>query len=64
MIGQQLGHIGPLTQTGLPLVVGLLGTFFGARGVATAIQNALNTVWEIPIGAGRDSRGRGCAAWG
>ena len=49
VIGQQLGHIGPLTQTGLPLVVGLLGTFFGARGVAAAIQNALNTVWEIPI---------------
>jgi YihY family inner membrane protein len=49
VIGQQLGHIGPLTQTGLPLVVGLLGTFFGARGVATAIQNALNTLWEIPI---------------
>ena len=49
VIGQQLGHIGPLSQTGLPLVVGLLGTFFGARGVATAIQNALNTVWEVPI---------------
>jgi membrane protein len=49
VIGQQLPHIGPLTQTGLPLVVGLLGTFFGARGVATAIQNALNTVWGIPI---------------
>jgi YihY family inner membrane protein len=49
VIGQQLGHISPLTQTGLPLVVGLLGTFFGARGVAAAIQNALNTVWEIPI---------------
>ena len=48
VIGPQLGHISPLTQTGLPLVVGLLGTFFGARGVATAIQNALNTVWEIP----------------
>jgi YihY family inner membrane protein len=49
VIGQQLGHIGPLTQTGLPLVVGLLGTFFGARGVAAAIQNALNAVWEIPF---------------
>jgi membrane protein len=49
VIGQQLGHIGPLTQTGLPLVVGLLGTFIGARGVATAIQNALNAVWEIPF---------------
>src|SRR6202035_4047510 len=49
VIGQQLGHIGPLTQTGLPLVVGLLGTFIGARGVASAIQNALNTVWEVPF---------------
>jgi membrane protein len=49
VIGQRLGHIGPLSQTGLPLVVGLLGTFFGARGAATAIQNALNAVWEIPI---------------
>jgi membrane protein len=49
VIGPQLSHISPLTQTGLPLVVGLLGTFFGARGVATAIQNALNAVWEIPF---------------
>jgi uncharacterized BrkB/YihY/UPF0761 family membrane protein len=49
VIGQQIGHISPLTQTGLPLVVGLLGTFFGARGVATTIQNALNTVWEVPF---------------
>jgi membrane protein len=49
VIGQQLGHISPLTQTGLPLVVGLLGTFIGARGVASAIQNALNAVWEIPF---------------
>jgi len=30
-------------------VVGLLGTFIGARSVATAMQNALNSVWEIPI---------------
>ncbi|MGH3205567.1 MAG: YihY/virulence factor BrkB family protein [Streptosporangiaceae bacterium] len=49
VIGQQLGHIGPLHQSGLALVVGLLGTFFGARGVATAIQNALNAVWEVPF---------------
>src|ERR1700684_2233725 len=49
LIGQQLGHIGALHQSGLALVVGLLGTFIGARSVATAIQNALNTVWEIPF---------------
>jgi membrane protein len=49
VIGPQLSHIGPLHQTGVALIVGLVGTFFGARGVATAVQNALNTVWEIPI---------------
>ncbi|HEX9526143.1 MAG TPA: YihY/virulence factor BrkB family protein [Streptosporangiaceae bacterium] len=48
LIGQQLGHVGRLHQSGLPLVIGLLGTFIGARSVAIAMQNALNTVWEIP----------------
>jgi membrane protein len=47
LIGQQLGHIGPMHQSGLPLVIGLVGTFLGALGVASAMQNALNTVWEI-----------------
>lgn len=49
LIGQQLGHIGRIHQTGLALVIGLVGTFLGARGVANAMQNALNTVWEIPF---------------
>jgi YihY family inner membrane protein len=49
VIGPQLGHIGRLHQAGLALVIGLLGTFIGSRGVATAMQNALNSVWEIPI---------------
>src|ERR1700759_2717722 len=48
VIGQQLGHIGRIQQTGLPLVIGLVGTFFGALGVSNAMQNALNTAWEIP----------------
>jgi YihY family inner membrane protein len=50
VIGPQLAHnIGPLRQTGLALVIALLSTLFGARGVAMAAQNALNSVWEIPI---------------
>ena len=48
LIGQQLSRIGPLHQSPLALVVGLLGTFLGARSVANAMQNALNTAWEIP----------------
>ena len=38
----------PLTATGPALVIGLILTFLGARGVAGAVQNALNTVWAIP----------------
>ena len=65
VIGPQLGsNIGPLHKSGLILVIGLLGTFIGARGVATAMQNALNSAWEIPYARGLDSRGRGCAASG
>ena len=48
VIGQHLSNISPLQQRGLPLVVGLVGTFLGALGVANAMQNALNTAWEIP----------------
>jgi len=48
VIGQQLKPSGPLHQTGLALVIGLAGTFLGARGVASAMQNALNAAWEVP----------------
>jgi YihY family inner membrane protein len=37
-----------LTKTGLALVIGILLTVYGARGVATAMQNAMNTVWAVP----------------
>jgi membrane protein len=49
VIGPQLGHIGPMHSSGLALVIGLVGTFIGARSVASAIQNALNSAWEIPL---------------
>ncbi len=41
--------IGRLHGTGFALVIGLAGTFIGARGVASALQNALNSAWEIPF---------------
>src|SRR5487761_802672 len=50
VIGPQLQHnIGQLQQTGAALVVGVLVMLFGARGVAIAMQHALNSAWEIPI---------------
>ncbi len=50
VVGPDLVHsIGRLHETGFALVIGLLGTFIGARGVASALQNALNSAWEIPF---------------
>ena len=43
------GGIGRLHQTGIALVVGVIATFIGALGVANSLQNALNSVWEIPF---------------
>lgn len=37
-----------LGRNGFGLAVGLVFTLFGARGVANAMQNAMNDVWEIP----------------
>jgi YihY family inner membrane protein len=41
-------HAHSMTGAGIALAVGLVLTLYGARGVANAIQNALNTVWEVP----------------
>jgi|SRR5215472_9398661 len=49
VVGDQL--VNPdhaLHETGPALVIGLVLTFLGARGVANAAQNALNTVWAVP----------------
>jgi membrane protein len=37
-----------VSGAGLALFIGVVLALFGARGVAKAIQNALNSVWEIP----------------
>jgi membrane protein len=48
-IGLVDSSIGRLNQTGIALAVGLVGTFIGTLGVANSVQNALNSVWEIPF---------------
>jgi len=47
--GISLLSIGRLNQTGIALVIGLVGTFIGTLGVANSLQNALNSAWEIPF---------------
>jgi len=50
VIGPQLqGSVHSPHQTGVALVIGLLGSLLGARGVAGAAQNAFNAVWEVPL---------------
>lgn len=44
----QLGKGRGLSETGIALGVGIILTLFGSRGVANAIQNAMNTVWGVP----------------
>jgi membrane protein len=50
VIGTQLtSNVHGLHKTGLALVIGLVLTFFGARGVANSMQNALNSIWAVPM---------------
>jgi membrane protein len=49
VIGDQLrSNVHGLTTTGIALVIGLVLTLYGATGVASAIQNAMNAVWGVP----------------
>jgi membrane protein len=50
VIGSQLkSNVHSLPKTGLALIIGLVLVFLGARGVATAAQNAFNTAWGVPL---------------
>jgi membrane protein len=50
VIGAQLkSNVHALSSTGPALAIGLIGTLFGARGLAVATQNALNSAWAVPF---------------
>jgi membrane protein len=50
VIGPQLkSNVHALSSSGPALAIGLIGTLFGARGLAMATQNALNTAWAVPF---------------
>jgi inner membrane protein YhjD len=51
VIGTQLGVTAShgLNKTGIALVIGILLTLYAGRGVGMAMQNAMNTVWGVPM---------------
>jgi YihY family inner membrane protein len=49
VIGDQLrASTGSLDGSGVALVIGLVVTFFGARGLADTAQSAFNDLWAVP----------------
>jgi membrane protein len=48
VIGQQLGDPKGLRGSTVAVIIGLLGSLYGALGVAQATQNAMNTMWAVP----------------
>jgi YihY family inner membrane protein len=48
VIGGQLGQPGGLHGSGIAIIVGVLGSLYGALGVAQAVQNAMNVMWAVP----------------
>jgi inner membrane protein YhjD len=50
VIGMHLGGTTSqgLGKSGFALVIGILLTLYAGRGVAVSMQNAMNTLWEVP----------------
>jgi YihY family inner membrane protein len=48
VIGDQLGEPGGLRGGTSAVVIGLLGSVYGALGVTQAMQNAMNVAWAVP----------------
>jgi membrane protein len=49
LLGNQLAtHVHGLRANGLALIVGLLFTIYGARGVANAFRHGVQRIWHIP----------------
>lgn len=49
VLGNQLAsHVGALHKSGFALIIGLLFTMYGARGVADAFKHGVSNIWRIP----------------
>lgn len=49
VLGDQLSnHVHTLHRSGPALLIGLLFTLYGARGVADAFRHGINHIWQVP----------------
>jgi YihY family inner membrane protein len=49
VLGSQLSeHVHGLNKNGLALVIGILFTLYGARGIADSFRHGVNQIWQIP----------------
>jgi YihY family inner membrane protein len=49
VLGSQLSdHVHSIHKTGPALVIGILFTLYGARGVADAFRRGVNDIWKVP----------------
>jgi membrane protein len=48
VIGDQLARPGGLQGSATAVIIGILGSLYGAMGVAQATQNAMNIAWGVP----------------
>ncbi|OBA60417.1 YihY/virulence factor BrkB family protein [Gordonia sp. 852002-10350_SCH5691597] len=48
VIGSQLRDTGTIGGSGLAVTIGAVGAIYGGLGVAVAIQNAMNIIWNVP----------------
>lgn len=48
VIGSQLRDTGAISGSGLAVTIGAVGAIYGGLGVAVAIQNAMNIIWNVP----------------
>ncbi len=49
VLGEQIRtNIGTARGSGIALVVGLAGSLWGGMGAVSAMQNAMNSIWDVP----------------